>query len=250
MRRDIGLAVQTYTDDFRLTCDGDELDQDLPFNQQGLVEGAQLTGDLQIILKINFTETNETTTLKCFSSDSVGHLRQRLNCDDDTALVSLWPYRRVLDDSLRVCHIVEEPEELEAPTRLLPAERKVMRSFEPITAEHLRQKLPVALSSTPLDIYDLVSAKFRLSTEFRLAAYGQPLDNCKTLLEQLIDIDDVIQIDIVRPFIVSDLWKGLMEEASFEKVYLYSTESSYALYARERGQERGQERERERERTG
>ena len=131
VRSEIESAVGIHIDDFRLVLDGDELDQELPFNEQGLTGGDQLLVDLRVIANIHFTDSDETQRIECFGSDSIGDLRQRLSFADDMALVATSPYRRVLDDRLHVCHVVTELLELEMPVDLL-AERKVVLAFEPI----------------------------------------------------------------------------------------------------------------------
>ena len=232
VRREIGAALDIYTDDFRLTWNGAEVNQDLPFKEQDFGQGAQLMVDIRVIVKVNFDDSGETRTTECFSSECIGDLRQKLDLSDDTALVNASPFPQILADPWRICFIVNDVMDLQIPFELT-AEKKVMLAFEPITLEHLRQKLPVALSSTPIYLYDMVSECFGLTTEHRLAINGQELDNSEPLRNQLIDTDDVIQVDILRPCEVFDLWEDPLDVNAYEQVYLYSTESPHALYLRD-----------------
>lgn len=233
VRYEIAKVLDIFIDDFRLICDNVEIKQDVPFKEQDIVEGAEIVVDLRVIIKVNFPDNEDTMTVECFSSECVGDLRQKMNLnEDDYSLVTTSPTCCVLENTLLVCSIASSIMELQVPFKLT-VEKKVMLAFEPINLDNLRQKLPVSLSSTPTDLYNMVKERFQLTTGHRLAINGQALDNNKPLRNQLLDVDDVIQVDIIRPCKVLDLWEDPNNDDALESVYLYSTESSSNLFVRD-----------------
>ena len=231
LRREIERAVDIFTDDFRLYWDGALLDQDLPFDAQGLIEGAKLTLDLRLTVNVNVVrpEGEERRNVTCFGSETVEDLHRQLNLGEDWVLVATSPYRRVLNNSLHLCHIVSTTMDLHLPLELT-AEEKILMSFEPITLPHLRQQLPISLSSTPQDLYKMLSEHFEMDTDFRLAVSGEALNPWQPLTDQHVQSDSVIQLDILRPFIVRDQWIDLREIRYEDEVYLYSTASPRGLF--------------------
>ena len=234
MRREIQRKLGIVTDDYRLSCDSVELEADVPFKEQGLSEGAVLTVDLrvQVHVRDEKSEGEQRRTLPWFGSRTIGELREELDLAEDVVLVVTAPYRRVLEDALHLCHITDDILELHAPIELV-AEKKILLTFEPIGLPHCRQQVPVSLSSSPLDIKQLLTARFELSTDFRLSVDGAAFNECLPLLDQIIDTDTVIQLDLVRPCIVRDMWADLREAQYNSEVYLYSTESPVGLFLRD-----------------
>lgn len=223
VRSRITSAIGINIVDFRLLKDAEKLNQGLPIHRLGLPKDALLTVDVKVIVEVHFDEGKKI--VNCFVSDFIGDIRQKLNCGEETALVSISPRRHVLHDSQRVCQIVDGLWQLEMRIRL-DAEKKVLVSFEPIHMEHRRQQLPVALSWTPSAIFNLVKDRFGLKTDFRLAIKGKPLDNSEPMLNQMTSVD-VVEIDIIRTCLVKNLWE---EMTSLQELHVFSTEKISALY--------------------
>ena len=234
MRREMQRLLGIATDDYRLTCGSRELDADVPFKELELSDGAVITADLQ--LRITLRQEQEDGQLErsvpCFGSQTVGALHEQLDLGDDVVLVATAPYRRVLDDALHLCHLAEGLLELHAPIEI-EAEKKTLLTFEPIGLEHRRQQVPVSLSSCPSDVKQLLKERFELTTDFRLSIDGAPLVDHQPLLDQLIDSDSIIQLDLLRPCLVTDLWSDLREAHIDNEVLLYSTESPVGLFLRD-----------------
>lgn len=230
VRREIERAVDIHTDDFRLTWSDEEVNQDLAFKEQDFASGALLTLDLEVVVNVTFEDssnqiTSEPAKVKCFSSETIGGLRQKLSLDDDTVLVATSPYRRILPENLLLCDLADELIALEIPIALT-AERKTMVTFEPVSLDKLRQDISVALSCAPIDLNSLIRERFKIKTHFRLTNNGDVLDDFEPLRNQLFGENDIIEIDILRHCKVFDLW----ESNSFEEVLLYSTEHASELY--------------------
>lgn len=223
IKREIGEAVGIQTDDYQLYCDGAPLDLNQSFNAQGFNAG-ELIVDLEII--VNIDVENDNIKKQFCGSSTIGDVRQELGLDDDTVLVVTEPRRRMLNDSLHLCHVANSIYESQLPMNLI-TEKKITMCFEPTGLPHLRQHVAVALSSWPLDIYDTVSAQFELTNEFQLAVEGQALEKNKSLNEQGIGCDSVIQLDIMHICKVNDLWEDFQRYDGV--VYLYSTENSDGL---------------------
>ena len=233
VRQEIRDVLGIHTEDFRIMWGQRELDQEVPFNEQGLIELEDLVVDLRVIAVVRFPDEERMQRIECFASESIGDLRGSVDFgDNDRALVLTSPVRHVLHDNMRLTEILYDPFDLEVPVELI-AEEKILLHFEPIGLEHLRKSIPIAISSTPCDLYAHLSEVFGLRTEYRLSVQGQELDNCQSLSSQLIDLDDIIQLDILRPCCVRDLWKAEDDELVREMVFLYSTESAYALFMRD-----------------
>ena len=232
VRGEIEDALDIHVHDFRLLWGDLELDDELSFEDHGLSEFEQLGVDLRVVANVTFPDEDRTQRVECFASDCVGDLLQELDCGDDRVLVATEPYKLFLSDHLRWSDITDDILDLEIPLQLT-AEKKVLLFFQPITLDHLRQQLPVALSSTPCDIYHMISERFDLKTDFRFSINGKELDNCESFVSQLLDLEEVIQLDILRPCCVKDIWRAPDDEHLHEMVWLYSTESAYALYMRD-----------------
>lgn len=235
VRNDIARALGIFQDDFLIKYKDSVLDQDVPFRDQDISEHELLEIDLRVTVMLRSEGEEECKKSEWLGSNSIGDLRQKLNLTDDQVIVAISPYRRILSETLRICHIVESHYAFIVPIQLV-VEHKVFLSFEPIGLEHLRQKLLVPLSAAPQDLFDLISTCFQLSIEHRLVVNGQSLDNYRPLIEQLIDCDDVIQIDILRRCYITDLWDDIIPEA--EQVYLYSTQRSAHLFGRDIAKQR------------
>ena len=234
VRQQISEAVGIYTEDYRICCDGVSLNPEQPFSSQGLVNGAKLTVDLQLTVHIDMEQSEgvERRTVSFFGSNSVGDLRQDLDFDHDTVLVVSAPFRRVLKDPLHLCHIVSDVMDLHLPLQLF-SEKKKLITFEPLGFPDLRQQAAVALSSSPLDLYEELRDQFEMKTEFQLTVDGKVLEKFLPLIDQDVDRNTVIHLDILRSCNVRDEWADLLEIRWDDIVFIYSTESPNGLYLRD-----------------
>lgn len=226
VKAEIQEAVQTQQENFRLILDGCDLDLETSFKDQGLVKDAEIVVDIRVELNIHFPDSDETRTVECFTSDLIGDLRQNMELPDDMILVSSSPNRQVLEDTQHLCSVTRSSQLLEAPITLI-AEKKVLLNFRLLMLENCQRKLLVALSCTPLDIFDLLSEQFRLKSEFRLCVNGEVLNTDESLANQLQNINDVIDIDILRSFMISSLWDSPL---NLKHASLYCSESLQVMF--------------------
>lgn len=230
VKREIGKAVGIVTDDYRLLHNNVELDLRKSFNAQGITEGSKLIVDLHVNVNVEIekAEDVERRRLSCFGSQTVGDLHQELCLEDNIVLVSSWPWRRALRESLHLCHIVNDVIDLHAPINLI-SEKKVSMTFEPLGLSNCRRQVAVALSACPLDLYQELASCFEMNAEFRLAVGDEPLEEARPLDEQDIDATNVIQLDVLRTCKIEDQWSDLRGSRFNAEVFLYSTESPSGL---------------------
>ena len=224
----LGLETQA----FQLMWGVSILDPQEPFDAQGLVGDVELLVDLQVTVRVALHE-NDVREMNMFASDSVGDIRRELGLDDFTALFTTSPDHRVTADPWCLFFLMDDPRHEAEIVIEMTAEPKVLLFFQPLALVHLRQELPVALSCTPVDLYPLVSESFNLALDFRLMINRTELDDSETLRDQLESVDDVIEIDILRPCSVRDLWYDLARLNGCEEVFLHCTDDIHRLCSNE-----------------
>lgn len=99
--------------------------------------------------------------------------------------------------------------------------------FQPVRLNHMRQEVAFPASAAPLDLYDVLSERFKMATQYRLLLDGQPLANDVSLSDQGIAEDSVIELDPVRPCRIQDLWPDC--SSAEDTLFLFSSQSAFDL---------------------